>query len=341
MTKKEFFDKIKYFGKISIEKYDYSEIPDKIINRDIVFITCKLHNYRFEQLVQNHVRGSEGCKICKSIHQSKVRTKSPEQFVKDAINVWGNKNDYSKVQYIEADKPAKNIFCNIHKIYFSQNANQHLRGHEGCELCQSENRSEFQMKSPEQFIKDANKVWNKLNLFIGTDYKFDYSLVTQCHSQNDKIKIKCLKHNVIFEQRAHGHLQAHLGCPLCKQEFQSSHAEKELIEFLKQSTNFEIQQRVTNIIPPKELDIYIPEKQIAIEFNGLYWHSSIFKSKNYHLQKTVDCQIKGIQLIHIFEDEWLYNKEIVKSRLLSILSIKKEKYSKLHANSSSITIKYQ
>ena len=350
MTKKEFFDKIKYFGKTSIEKYDYSEIPDKVTNRDIVYITCKLHNNRFEQLVQNHVRGSEGCKICKSLHQSKVRTKSPEQFIKDAINVWGNKNDYSKVQYTEADKPAKNIFCNIHKIYFEQNANQQLRGHEGCEFCQSENRSEFQMKSPEQFIKNAINVWNKLNLFIGTDYKFDYSLVTKHHSQNDRIKIKCLKHNVIFKQRAHGHLQAHLGCPICKQEFQSSQAEKELLEFLKQSTNFEIQQRVTNIIPPKELDIYIPGKNVAplvakhinglaIEFNGLYWHSTIFKSKNYHLQKTIDCEKQNIQLIHIFEDEWLYNKEIVKSRLLSILGIKKEKYRKLHANSSLITIK--
>ena len=339
MTKKEFFGKIKYFGKTDINKYNYSEVPDKITNRDIVFITCKHHNNRFEQLVQNHVRGSEGCKICKSIHQSKVRTKSPEQFIKDAINVWGDKNDYSKVQYTEADKPVKNIFCNRHKIYFNQNANQHLRGHEGCEFCKSENRSINQTKSVKEFIDDANKVWNKLNILIGSAYKFDYSLVTKHHSQNDKIKIKCLKHNVIFEQRAHGHLQAHIGCPLCKSEFQSSQAEKELLEFLKQSTNFEIQQRVTNIISPKELDIYIPEKQIAIEFNGLYWHSSIFKSKKYHIQKTIDCESKGIQLIHIFEDEWLYNKEIVKSRLLSILGIKKEKYRKLHANSSSIIIK--
>ena len=59
------------------------------------------------------------------------------------------------------------------------------------------------------------------------------------------------------------------------------------------------------IIPPQELDIYIPEKKLAIEFNGDYWHSTVFKDKYYHQQKTIACAKQGIQLIHIFEHEWL------------------------------------
>jgi very-short-patch-repair endonuclease/endogenous inhibitor of DNA gyrase (YacG/DUF329 family) len=57
------------------------------------------------------------------------------------------------------------------------------------------------------------------------------------------------------------------------------------------------------IIPPYELDIYIPDYKLAIEFDGLYWHSN--KDKNYHLNKTQMCLEKGIQLLHIFENEWI------------------------------------
>ncbi len=68
-----------------------------------------------------------------------------------------------------------------------------------------------------------------------------------------------------------------------------------------------------SIISPLELDIYIPELKLAIEFNGLYWHSEIFKGMNYHLNKYNECKKLGINLINIFEDDWLYKQEIIKS----------------------------
>lgn len=70
-----------------------------------------------------------------------------------------------------------------------------------------------------------------------------------------------------------------------------------------------------------ELDFYFPDKKLAIEFNGNYWHSTRFKDKNYHLNKTKLCQEKGIQLIHIFEHEWLSSKEICKSLISLALKI--------------------
>ena len=68
-----------------------------------------------------------------------------------------------------------------------------------------------------------------------------------------------------------------------------------------------------------ELDIFVGATNMAIEFNGIRYHSSKFKDKNYHLHKTEMCEAKGIQLIHIFEDEWNYKQDIVKSRLLALL----------------------
>ena len=70
-----------------------------------------------------------------------------------------------------------------------------------------------------------------------------------------------------------------------------------------------------------ELDLYLPDYKLAIELNCLYWHSELFKDKNYHLNKTELCLEKDIQLIHIFENEWLNKPEIVKSIILSKLGI--------------------
>jgi hypothetical protein len=95
----------------------------------------------------------------------------------------------------------------------------------------------------------------------------------------------------------------------------------ELIAFIKSFNINNIKTNVRNIIKPKELDIYLPDHSIAIEFDGLYWHSDRFKDKFYHINKTKDCEEKGIRLIHIFEDEWLEKKEIVESRLKNLLGL--------------------
>lgn len=70
-----------------------------------------------------------------------------------------------------------------------------------------------------------------------------------------------------------------------------------------------------------ELDIFIPNKNIAIEYNGLYWHRDTVKGKNYHLNKLNLCDAKNIRLINIFEDEWINKQAIVKARLKSILGL--------------------
>lgn len=80
------------------------------------------------------------------------------------------------------------------------------------------------------------------------------------------------------------------------------------------------------VITPKELDIYIPSLNIAIECNGCYWHSDMEKPKNYHINKYKECKVLDIQLIQIWED-WLINKpEIVHSFLQAKLGLCTKKY---------------
>lgn len=116
--------------------------------------------------------------------------------------------------------------------------------------------------------------------------------------------------------------------------------EKDLFEFIKNNYKGKILRNKRNIISPYELDIYIPEKKIAIEYDGLYWHSTKnLKDKNYHLTKTKMCEEKGIRLIHIFSDEWIYKKEIIKSIILSSLGIYKQKIYARNCNVAKISSK--
>jgi len=100
----------------------------------------------------------------------------------------------------------------------------------------------------------------------------------------------------------------------------TSKYETEIIDFLKSIYKGEIIQSERGVIK-QELDIYLPEFKLGIEFNGLYWHCELFKDSKYHLNKTNLCNNAGIDLIHIFEDEWLFNKEIVKSILKNKLNL--------------------
>lgn len=83
----------------------------------------------------------------------------------------------------------------------------------------------------------------------------------------------------------------------------SSKGEREVREYINEIYNGEVIYNCRNIIHG-ELDIYIPDKKLAIEFNGNYWHSTLNKSKKYHQDKTLASINAGIQLIHIFEYEW-------------------------------------
>ncbi len=101
----------------------------------------------------------------------------------------------------------------------------------------------------------------------------------------------------------------------------------EIVEFIHSIYDGEVIIHDRKILNGKELDIYIPELNFAIEYDGLMYHSrgiSKYKrfntpeyDKNYHLNKTNDCEEQGIHLFHIFEDEWIdkTKRDIWKSKI--------------------------
>ena len=96
--------------------------------------------------------------------------------------------------------------------------------------------------------------------------------------------------------------------------------EDEMSEFLD-AIGVKYYRNYRGLIPPLEVDFYLPEYNIAIEMDGLYWHSEVNKpNPNYHKEKTEKCLSNGIRLIHIFEDEWYNKKKICQSIILNALN---------------------
>jgi virulence-associated protein VapD len=100
-----------------------------------------------------------------------------------------------------------------------------------------------------------------------------------------------------------------------------SYQESEVLNFIKSIYDGELILNSREILKPKEIDIYLPEKKIAIEFNGIHWHSTKYKDKFYHLNKTLECESQGIQLLQIFENEWIEKQDIWKSVLRTKLGL--------------------
>jgi very-short-patch-repair endonuclease len=99
-----------------------------------------------------------------------------------------------------------------------------------------------------------------------------------------------------------------------------SSLELELRCFIEQNYKDDIIINSRKIIPPYEIDIYLPDINLAFEFNGIYWHDDSNKDNNYHLNKTNMCKEKNIQLIHIWQDSWQHHKDIVMSMILHHLN---------------------
>ena len=109
------------------------------------------------------------------------------------------------------------------------------------------------------------------------------------------------------------------GCPDCSNLV--SKKEQEIADFLI-SEGIIIEQSNRTILNGMELDIYIPSRQFAIEFNGVYWHTEAFgKGPEYHYNKWLKAKSAGVQLIQIWEDEWVNNPKQIKVMLLHKLGV--------------------
>lgn len=301
-NKKDFITKA---NKKHNNKYDYSKVS-YINNQTKVCIVCKKHG-PFLQTPNAHLAGY-GCLECGKEKISETNLSSNEDFVKKSKQIHGDKYNYSKVEYKHSDKNVT-IICKKHGE-FKQKPRTHLAG-KGCPICGRIQRTINNSSNTKDFIQKAIKLHEN---------RYDYSSVNYINNQT-KTSIICKKHGS-FLQTPSNHLQGK-GCLQCALDNNESIGENEIADFLE-SLSIKFKRHDRKFIHPLELDFIVHDFNIAIEYDGLFWHSA-GKIKNekkyYHLNKTNLCNQKGYQLLHIFENEWRDEPDIIKSKLKHIFNL--------------------
>jgi group I intron endonuclease len=205
-----------------------------------------------------------------------------------------NEHGVDKIQYLKEHPEDRDYFKLVNKTLerqFETDENKFVT----CQICGK---------------KLARIDWKHLQKhgITQSEYKEKYEDKVICNETNDKLIKNAHNMNLVM-----GEMDGNLKYV--------SKPEKEINKWLNDN-GIETQQTNRSILNGKELDIYIPSKKIAIEFNGNKWHTEWFggKGKDVHLTKTKLCNNKGVKLIQVFEDEF-QNKNLFYSKLSHILGI--------------------
>jgi len=316
--------------KIHNNFYIYTKTEYKGSKEDII-ITCPIHG-DFTQGAGKHKTG-QGCPKCGRESSSNKRS-LPKTVILDRFKLrHRDKYSYSKSN-ITSTKDEIIITCPMHGD-FTQTPEQHFLY--GCRECGYEevnnkikvngtlpfNTTSSKLKSDKSkkklYFENVIKpqlIKNNL-LWLDGDFKGWGS------SYGDNLSYKC-KCNVCNKETL---VDNKIRCYNCHPiNSNISLLEKELLEFIQQNYEGKINTSVRNLIynkdtsRPLELDIYLPDLNLAFEFNGTYWHSSKFKERTYHQNKTEQSLKQGIQLVHIWEHDWLNKQNIIKSMILNKLN---------------------
>ena len=166
------------------------------------------------------------------------------------------------------------------------------------------NPENIRLRKKKSWVQEVQEIHNN-------KYKYPFGNAEYLNSHST-ITIECPEHG-IFKQKAYHH-KAGARCPKCA-ILGKSKTELDIAACIPSSINVVLNDR--SVLDGKEIDIYVPEYKFGIEYNGLMWHSigeskySKFnrpdtrENRYQHVYKTNLAQNKGIQLFHIFENEWL------------------------------------
>ncbi len=169
-------------------------------------------------------------------------------------------------------------------------------------------------------LNDVRLTFEKVSNFID---KTDQKLISEGYlDSKSKLEFQCPLGHIY--KKSFNSFQQGQRCPICTSKQTTSKAEKEIQTYVESIYKGTIKpNNKKQIINPKtgrglELDIYLPEINKAIEYNGTYWHSTPYQ-KYKDNQKVIQCQQKGIDLLVILEEEWRQDKEACINRIKAFI----------------------
>ena len=263
MTQSEFIRKA---SELHNNKYDYSKV-NYVNSRTKVCIICPNHG-EFWQTPRVHLQG-HGCNKCTLQKRPQNKPITTEEFIKRSKIIYGDKYDYSKVEYTNANTPVC-IICPKHGEFWIK-PHYHTTG-TGCKMCGIE-------KTPQR-LGMGNDEFVKRSKIIHGD-KYDYSKVNYVNNHT-KVCIICPKHGE-FWQIPKEHLNG-CGCPVCN----SSHLENQVFNLLKNNGyTFEVEKTFDWLKNKYNLylDFFIPKLNLAIECQGIQHFQQVRKNDELEFEK--------------------------------------------------------
>ena len=307
------------------DRYDFSNAKYKGALTPITGIVCYKHG-EFQQYSAQLRKDGAGCPQC-GMDQRKAKTRmNPVEFVARAEEVHPGRFSYERTAYKNMTTKVT-VTCPDHGD-FKISPIKLIHSAQGCPECGALRRGVRKDASASARLAADTKMASTAADYAkrGTavhDGLYGYDL-SNYSGMNGKVRIDCPNHGWVEVHAGH-HIYNKHGCPRCMTK---SAPEDAIAAYLAIFTT--VEQRNRAIIGPKELDIYLPEHNIAVEFCGMYWHSHTDradekKNKNRHAEKHRLCAEQGIRLITIYETEWQERPETIKRMLRNAIGKTKGK----------------
>jgi len=298
-----------------LDMYDFSQAVYTKALTPITGIVCPKHGV-FQQYSAQLRKNGAGCPACGEERRVQSRRMQPEDFVAQACQMHENAYEYGATRYTDM-KTKVTVSCKEHGPFLISPI-KHLYEKQGCPTCGEAKRGKRLTDVNVGALAAATSKRKHAELFVARAVEvhgglYDYSLV-EYEGAKQPVTIVCKKHGA-FQQRPEKHLYEAQGCPRCGQK---SSGEAEVAAFLSGMASVDPRNR--SLIAPRELDIYLPNQRLAVEYCGMYWHSigaqeDVAKQKRRHAEKHQLCKDVGVRLITLYESEWKQNNYAVR-RLL-------------------------
>jgi len=210
-------------------------------------------------------------------NRTQKKKKTRKQHIDIAVKKHGKfRYDYSRISNDVSDGSKVDIKCNACNTWFTQLLSNHKKGH-GCSC----NRKNVVSKSRRSTIDTIRNIeTNRPNTFMFDKWTSEFI------GSFDKPSTGCKKCGEYFNPAVNDLLRNKHNCPKCSKSF--SNEENEVLEFIKSIYDGKVISQSFDIISPKQIDIYLPKLNLAIEYCGVYWHTEKF------LRDRKLCKIKPI-----------------------------------------------
>ena len=305
-------------------KYDYSKVAWKGVDIDIIVI-CPIHR-DFEIRPADHKRG-RGCQKCSKETHIQYNKLDTDNFIEKSIQIWGNKYNYSKTNYLRVNDKVI-IICDKHGEFEQLPSNHYKYGCGSCGREANIRNNELKDKCKNEFEIKSNNAHNNF---------YDYTQTNYIDAKTNVIII-CKEHGE-FIMTPNNHLRGR-GCPKCFNHYSKSSIL--WLDFLSKYYNINIQHAENDgeyLIPKTKYkaDGFCKENNTIYEFHGDYWHGNPNIYKDDDINTITKCTYKelydntlirenkikdlGYNLVVIWENDW---KKI--NKCVKILQQKFRKY---------------